>query len=145
RRRRSWCASFWRRSRRATKPPSSASRWRRKRSPSNCRESCAIRPRPCGAPAERMAVYTEVADEELEAFVAEYRIGRVLACKGIAEGVENSNFLLQTDAGVYILTLYEKRVRPEDLPFFLALMEHLATRGIPCPTPVHGIDGKALR
>src|SRR5690606_36124137 len=51
----------------------------------------------------------------------------------------------QTDAGVYILTLYEKRVRPEDLPFFLALMEHLATRGIPCPTPVHGIDGKALR
>jgi homoserine kinase type II len=92
-----------------------------------------------------MAVYTEVSDTELEAFVAEYDIGEVVACKGIAEGVENSNYLLQTDDGNYILTLYERRVAREDLPFFLGLMEHLASRDFPCPTPVHGRDGKALR
>jgi homoserine kinase type II len=65
--------------------------------------------------------------------------------KGIAEGVENSNFLLQTDKGSYILTLYEKRVAPQDLPFFLGLMDHLAAKGIACPTPIHGRDGQALR
>ena len=65
--------------------------------------------------------------------------------KGIAEGVENSNYLLQTDRGQYILTLYEKRTKPEDLPFFLDLMEHLAARGLACPTPLHGRDGAALR
>ena len=74
-----------------------------------------------------MAVYTEVTDDALEVFVAEYDIGRVLSCKGIAEGVENSNYLLQTEKGKYILTLYEKRVNPEDLPYFLGLLEHLAT------------------
>ncbi|MCW5752644.1 MAG: homoserine kinase [Alphaproteobacteria bacterium] len=92
-----------------------------------------------------MAVYTEVTEEELAAFVAEYDIGSVLACKGIAEGVENSNFLLQTSGGSYILTLYEKRVREADLPFFLGLLDHLAGRGIACPTPIHGRDGRALR
>lgn len=92
-----------------------------------------------------MAVYTEVGDEELEAFVAEYDLGPVLSCKGIAEGVENTNYLIHTPAGNFILTLYEKRVAAADLPFFLGLMEHLACRGIPCPTPVHGKDGKALR
>ncbi len=92
-----------------------------------------------------MAVYTEVSDQELIAFVAEYDIGRVTACKGIAEGVENSNFLLQTEAGSHILTLYEKRVRRQDLPFFLGLMDHLARRGIACPTPLKGRDGDALR
>lgn len=92
-----------------------------------------------------MAVYTEVSDSDVSAFVSAYDIGTVLACKGIAEGVENSNFLLTTDSGVYILTLYEKRVDPEDLPFFLGLMEHLAERGIPCPTPVPARDGVALR
>ena len=81
-----------------------------------------------------MAVYTEVSDDALEAFVAEYDIGRVLSCKGIAEGVENSNYLLQTEHGRYILTLYEKRVNPDDLPYFLSLLEHLATNEIPCPT-----------
>ncbi len=59
-----------------------------------------------------------------------------LSYKGIAEGVENSNFLLHTDAGYFILTLYEKRVAAADLPFFLGLMEHLAARGITCPQPV---------
>jgi homoserine kinase type II len=69
----------------------------------------------------------------------------VVSCKGIAEGVENSNYLLQTETGNYILTLYERRTRPEDLPFFLGLMEHLARGGIACPTPVHARDGQALR
>lgn len=92
-----------------------------------------------------MAVYTEVDDGELEAFVAEYDIGSVESCKGIAEGVENSNYLLQTERGTFILTLYEKRVSPADLPFFLGLMEHLAGRGLLCPTPLHGRDGRALR
>ena len=92
-----------------------------------------------------MAVYTDVPDDALNAFVGAYDIGGVLACKGIAEGIENSNYLLQTERGTFILTLYERRVAPEDLPFFLGLMEHLAGRGIACPTPVPGRDGEALR
>lgn len=92
-----------------------------------------------------MAVYTDVDDEALAAFVAAYDIGAVVALKGIAEGVENSNYLLQTDRGQYILTLYEKRVKPADLPFFVALMRHLAERGIRCPLPVEARDGAALR
>ncbi len=92
-----------------------------------------------------MAVYTEVSDEDLRRFVDDYDIGEVLSCKGIAEGVENTNYLLRTSEGQFILTLYEKRVAPEDLPFFLSLMEHLAAQGIPCPTPIHGRDGRALR
>ncbi|MGB1025281.1 MAG: homoserine kinase, partial [Rhodospirillaceae bacterium] len=92
-----------------------------------------------------MAVYTEPTDEELDAFVAEYDIGSVRSCKGIAEGVENSNFLLTTTNGPYILTLYEKRVDPNDLPFFLDLMVHLAGSGLECPVPVAGRDGGALR
>jgi homoserine kinase type II len=92
-----------------------------------------------------MAVYTEISDEELDGFLSEYDIGAPVSFKGIAEGVENSNYILQTDQGTYILTLYEKRVARDDLPFFLALMEHLATDGIPCPTPIHGRDERALR
>jgi homoserine kinase type II len=92
-----------------------------------------------------MAVYTEVPDNELRAFVEQYDIGEVMACKGIAEGVENSNFLLHTAQGSYILTLYEKRVKREDLPFFLGLMQHLAAKGLSCPTPLNGKDGSALR
>ena len=92
-----------------------------------------------------MAVYTEVTDEELTAFVAEYEIGEPLSCKGIAEGIENSNYLLAAEGGTYILTLYEKRVHRADLPFFLGLMEHLGARGVPCPTPLKGRDGQMLR
>jgi homoserine kinase type II len=92
-----------------------------------------------------MAVYTEVTDDEVEAFLAQYDLGEVMSLKGIAEGVENSNYLLVTDQGQYILTLYEKRVREEDLPFFLGLMQHLAARGIACPQPIPGRDGVALR
>jgi homoserine kinase type II len=92
-----------------------------------------------------MAVYTEVTDEALAAFLREYAIGEAVAFRGIAEGVENSNFSLRTTSGDYILTLYERRVDPADLPWFLGLMEHLARRGISCPLPVHGADGAALR
>jgi homoserine kinase type II len=92
-----------------------------------------------------MAVYTEVTDEDLAAFLADYDIGGMVAFRGIAEGVENSNYSLRTTSGDFILTLYEKRVDPADLPWFLGLMEHLAKRGIVCPLPVHGRDGAALR
>ena len=91
-----------------------------------------------------MAVYTEITDEELITFVANYSIGKVTSCKGIAEGTENSNYLLTTDSGSYILTLYEKRVATVDLPFFLGLMRHLAERGVPCPTPLENKSGQAL-
>ncbi len=91
-----------------------------------------------------MAVYTDVSDEELADFVAGYDIGGVLALKGIAEGVENSNYLLHTQSGYYILTLYEKRVERGDLPFFLELMRHLAARGISCPQPVADRSGSML-
>src|SRR5690242_8389920 len=92
-----------------------------------------------------MAVYTEVTDEALAAFLAEYDLGTAVAFRGIAEGVENSNYQLRTTAGDFILTLYEKRVDPAELPWFLGLMQHLAQRGIVCPLPVHGRDGVALR
>ncbi|HVC59128.1 MAG TPA: homoserine kinase [Acetobacteraceae bacterium] len=92
-----------------------------------------------------MAVYTEVSDDALAAFLTEYQLGTLVAFRGIAEGVENSNYSLRTTTGDYILTLYEKRVDPVDLPWFLGLMEHLARRGIVCPLPVHGSDGRALR
>ena len=92
-----------------------------------------------------MAVYTEVSDEALRLFLAEYELGELLAYRGIAEGVENSNFALRTGAGDFILTLYERRVDPEELPWFLGLMEHLSAHGLPCPLPVKARDGRALR
>jgi len=92
-----------------------------------------------------MAVYTDVSDEELDAFIGSYAIGALTSFKGIAEGVENSNYLVHTASGPYILTLYEKRVSPADLPYFLALMEHLAARGITCPLPVHDREGRTLK
>lgn len=92
-----------------------------------------------------MAVYTEVSDDELSTFMSGYDLGRVLSFKGIAEGVENTNYLLQTEAGPHILTLYEKRVAREDLPFFLGLMEHLSDTGIACPLPVRDRQGEMLR
>ena len=91
-----------------------------------------------------MAVYTDVQAEELTAFLAAYDIGELLAYKGISEGVENSNFLVRTSLGYFILTLYEKRVVPADLPFFLGLMEHLAARKLNCPQPVRNRRGEVL-
>ncbi|WP_414475060.1 homoserine kinase [Microvirga sp. M2] len=91
-----------------------------------------------------MAVYTEVSDEELASFLETYDIGTVLSYKGIAEGVENTNYFLHTTEGSYILTLYEKRVREADLPFFLGLMQHLANKGLNCPLPVDNRQGQPL-
>ncbi|TPG52318.1 homoserine kinase [Roseomonas nepalensis] len=92
-----------------------------------------------------MAVYTEVSDEALRAFLAGYDLGGLVAFRGIAEGVENSNYALRTTGGDFILTLYERRVDPAELPWFLGLMRHLAARGLACPQPVAGRDGEALR
>jgi len=89
-----------------------------------------------------MAVYTEVSFDDLEALLTDYDIGAPKSFKGIAEGVENSNFYLQTSRGAFILTLYEKRVHEPDLPFFLGLMEHLAGRGVACPVPMRSRDGR---
>ncbi len=91
-----------------------------------------------------MAVYTDVSADDLARFIGRYDIGELLSYKGIAEGVENSNFLVHTSAGTFILTLYEKRVAEHDLPFFLGLMEHLAARGLNCPQPVKNKDGGML-
>jgi homoserine kinase type II len=91
-----------------------------------------------------MAVYTDVAAEELAEFLSGYDIGELLSYKGIAEGVENSNFLLHTTSGYFFLTLYEKRVHLSDLPFFLGLMAHLAQHGITCPQPVTTRNGETL-
>jgi len=92
-----------------------------------------------------MAVYTEVTDDALTAYLLDYELGTAVAFRGIAEGVENSNYQLRTTTGDYILTLYEKRVDAAELPWFLGLMEHLATQGITCPQPVRGRDGVSLR
>jgi homoserine kinase type II len=89
-----------------------------------------------------MAVYTDVAAEDLAEFLKGYDIGELLSYKGIAEGVENSNFLLHTTKGAYILTLYEKRVALDDLPYFLSLMAHLAERGVRCPQPAKNRNGE---
>lgn len=91
-----------------------------------------------------MAVYTDVGVEELDAFLTNFDLGAITSFRGIAEGVENSNYVLETDAGRYILTLYEKRVDESDLPFFLGLMEHLQQNGINCPLPVRMRDGAIL-
>ncbi len=88
-----------------------------------------------------MAVYTDVSFDELEGFLSDYDVGAPQSFKGIAEGVENSNFYLQTSRGAFILTLYEKRVQESDLPFFLGLLEHLSSRGIACPVPVRTRNG----
>ena len=92
-----------------------------------------------------MAVYTHVSDDALSRFIASYDIGRLTSFKGIAEGVENSNYAVHTDRGSYILTLYEKRVARGDLPFFLGLMEHLAAKGLNCPVPERDRQGRVLR
>ena len=92
-----------------------------------------------------MAVYTQVSDDTLAAVLADYDIGEPRALKGIAEGVENSNFYLETTQDRYILTLFEKRANPEDLPWFVALTEHLAGQSFPCASPIAARDGKALR
>lgn len=92
-----------------------------------------------------MAVYTQVSDEALTEFLSAYDLGAALAFKGIAEGVENSNYYLETEKGRFILTLFEKRVNAAELPYFIGLKQHLAAKGYPCPEPVMARDGEALR
>ncbi|MBM3506155.1 MAG: homoserine kinase [Alphaproteobacteria bacterium] len=92
-----------------------------------------------------MAFFTKLSNAEAAAFLTEYDIGALVECDGITAGSENSNYRLRTTSGLYILTLYEKRVRAEDLPFFLALMQHLDAAGIRCPKPIQGRGGNALR
>jgi homoserine kinase type II len=91
-----------------------------------------------------MAVYTEVSDEELANLIAGYDIGRPVSMKGIAEGVENTNYLVTTERGDFILTLYEKRVANGDLPFFIGLLDYLAAQAVPCPVPIHDENGDVL-
>ena len=92
-----------------------------------------------------MAVYTDISDDELATLLADFDLGQAIAFKGIAEGVENSNFLLETDVGRYILTLYERRVRAEDLPYFLNLLTWLADHGFPSARPVADREGRVLK
>ena len=94
-----------------------------------------------------MAVYTQVSAESLSRFLADYDVGDLVSAKGIAEGVENSNYLVGTTRGRFILTLYEKRVDADDLPFFMALLDHLAAKGLPVPPAIkdrHGVEIKQL-
>ena len=92
-----------------------------------------------------MAVYTDISDAELDGFLADYDLGRAVSIKGIAEGIENSNFLLETEGGRFILTLYERRVKLEELPYFVALMRWLSQHGFPCPTPATDRQGRTLK
>jgi homoserine kinase type II len=92
-----------------------------------------------------MAVYTDITDDELATLLADYDLGAPLAFKGIAEGVSNSNFLLETEAGRYILTVYESRTNPDDLPYFLELMRWLARHGYPSSEPMADRDGRLIR
>lgn len=92
-----------------------------------------------------MAVYTHIAAEEMEALLTAYDVGSLVSAKGIAEGVENSNYLIETTVGRYILTIYEKRVDGGDLPFFLALLDHLADKDCPVPRTIHDRSGSGLR
>ena len=91
-----------------------------------------------------MAVYTDITEDDLRNFLTQYDVGSLTSYKGIAEGVENSNFLLHTTKNPLILTLYEKRVEKSDLPFFLGLMQHLAAKGLSCPLPLPRKDGELL-
>lgn len=91
-----------------------------------------------------MAVYTDITETELGVFLSGYGLGELRSYRGIAEGSENSNFVLHTGKGEFILTLYEKRVEEADLPFFLGLMQHLALKGINCPLPVARTDGSLI-
>jgi len=92
-----------------------------------------------------VAVYTDISDAELRSLLAAYDVGGLVSVIGIAEGVENSNYLIIAEGGRFILTIYEKRVRRADLPFFLDLMRHLSAKGVPCPTPIAARDGSMLQ
>jgi homoserine kinase type II len=91
-----------------------------------------------------MAVYTQVPAELLAEFLAGFDVGELVSAKGIAEGVENSNYLVDTTQGRFILTLYEKRVAADDLPYFMALLDHLADKGLPVPPAIKDRQGREI-
>jgi len=91
-----------------------------------------------------MAVYTKVSDSQLSSLLEKYNIGTAKELKAIEQGIENSNYFLTTDKGRFILTIYEKRVNKNDLPFFLNLMKHLSSKNIPCPIPIITKNGQSL-
>ncbi|MBN8808554.1 MAG: homoserine kinase [Sphingomonas sp.] len=92
-----------------------------------------------------MAVYTHVSAEALATFLARYDVGELVSAKGIAEGVENSNYLVDTTQGRFILTLYEKRVAADDLPYFMALLDHLDAKGLPVPPAIKDRNGVEIQ
>lgn len=92
-----------------------------------------------------MAVYTDISGEEFTELLTRYSIGNFRSAQGIAEGVENTNYLLLTDKNNYIATVFEKRVNADELPFFMGLKEHLAKKGIPCPRPVEDKQGNVIQ
>ena len=92
-----------------------------------------------------MAVYTHLGAEELSALIAHYDVGNLISAKGIAEGVSNSNWLIETTTGRFILTMYERRIELDDLPYFLGLLDHLSARGCPVPRTIHDRDGASFR
>ncbi|MBQ5516079.1 MAG: phosphotransferase, partial [Acetobacter sp.] len=92
-----------------------------------------------------MAVYTNISDEELRVFLESFDLGTLVSFRGIAEGVENSNFYICTSKGKYILTLYEKRVKVQELPWFLGFMRYLASQGVTCPQPIPDRQGRTLK
>ncbi|QYJ08014.1 homoserine kinase [Qipengyuania flava] len=92
-----------------------------------------------------MAVYTHLGAEDLAQLIAHYPVGELVSAKGIAEGVSNSNWLIETTQGRFILTMYERRIELEDLPFFLGLLDHLSAAGCPVPRTIHDRGGNASR
>ena len=99
-----------------------------------------------------MAVYTHLGAEDLSALIAHYDVGELISAKGIAEGVSNSNWLIETRKAAaqaatsrFILTMYERRIDLGDLPFFLDLMDHLAAKACPVPRTIHDRDGANSR
>jgi homoserine kinase type II len=92
-----------------------------------------------------VAVYTQVSAEALGRFLERYDVGQLVSAKGIAEGVENSNYLVDTTRDRFILTLYEKRVAAADLPFFMDLLDHLAAKGLPVPPAIKDRAGVAIQ
>ncbi|CAM3203773.1 Homoserine kinase [Sphingomonas antarctica] len=92
-----------------------------------------------------MAVYTHVSAEALGEFLKRYDVGELVSAKGIAEGVENTNYLVDTTTDRFILTLYEKRVAADDLPFFMALLDHLAEKGLPVPPAIKDREGVEIQ
>ena len=91
-----------------------------------------------------MAVYTKLSEEKLKTFFSKYNLGKLLNYKGIKEGIENTNYFIETEKGKFILTLYEKRVEEKDLPFFIGLMKNLFDKNFPSPHPMQKNNGNKI-